>query len=96
MPRFKIIGLLVIEKIFEGFYHIWAWRPYWSCDRNHLFKHSFPLGRAVSEKMFENNDIHVYSPVAGTDPGAILFNNSIIQSSQYIPLLQVCPHLMTL
>ena len=21
------------EKIFSGFYHIWAWRPSWSCDR---------------------------------------------------------------
>ena len=21
----------------EGFYHIWAWRPSWSCDLDHLF-----------------------------------------------------------
>ena len=28
----------VPEKIFEGFYHIWAWRPSWSCDLDHLYK----------------------------------------------------------
>ena len=40
----KIIGLLVLEKkIFKGFYHIWAWRPSWSCDLDHLYKLSFPL-----------------------------------------------------
>ena len=44
MPSFKIIGLLVLEKkIFKGFYHIWAWRPSWSCDLDHLYKLSFPL-----------------------------------------------------
>ena len=35
---FKIIGLPVLEKkIFKGFYHIWLWRPSWSCDLNHLY-----------------------------------------------------------
>ena len=44
MPSFKIIGLLVLEKkIFKGFYHIWAWRPSWPCDLDHLYKLSFPL-----------------------------------------------------
>ena len=44
MPSFKIIGLLVLEKkIFKSFYHIWAWRPSWSCDLDHLYKLSFPL-----------------------------------------------------
>ena len=33
IPSFVVIGLLVLEKkIFEVFYHIWAWRPSWSCD----------------------------------------------------------------
>ena len=25
----------------EGFYHIWAWRPSWSCDQDHLSRLSF-------------------------------------------------------
>ena len=56
-----IIGLLILErKLLKGFYHIWVWRPSWSCDLNHLKKLSSPLpkealiGPAVSEeKMFE-------------------------------------------
>ena len=43
MPSFKIIGLLVLQKIFKGFYHIWAWQPSWSCDLDHLYKLLFPL-----------------------------------------------------
>ena len=44
MPSFKIIGFLVLEKkIFMCFYHIWAWRPSWSCDLDHLYKLSFLL-----------------------------------------------------
>ena len=44
MPSFKITGLPVLEKkIFRSFYHIWAWRPSWSCDLDHLYKLSFPL-----------------------------------------------------
>ena len=30
------VGLSVLEKkIFKDFYHIWAWRPSWSCDVMH-------------------------------------------------------------
>ena len=29
------------EEDFLSFYHLWAWRPYWSCDLNHLYKLSF-------------------------------------------------------
>ena len=33
----------VLEKmIFKGFYHIWAWRPSWSCDQAHVNKFPFP------------------------------------------------------
>ena len=43
-PSFVEIGPLVPEKkIFYCFYHIWAWRPSWSCDLDHLYKLSFPL-----------------------------------------------------
>ena len=31
MPNFKIIGLMVLEDIFEGFYKVWTGRPSWSC-----------------------------------------------------------------
>ena len=54
----------------ESFYHVWAWRPSWSCDLDRLYKLSFPLpkeaphnnylaliSQAVSEeKMFEHVD----------------------------------------
>ena len=30
------------RRFLKGFYHIWAWRPYWSCDQDHLNKLSFP------------------------------------------------------
>ena len=33
---------LVPQKIFKGFYHIWAWRTHWSCEMDHLNKLSFP------------------------------------------------------
>ena len=70
-----------VVEYFEDFYHIWAWRPSWSCDLNHLHKLSFLLsmeaphknlaliGQAVSmEKMFENGGhVHVYSAEAGVD-----------------------------
>ena len=29
-------------EFFKGFYHIWAWRPSWSCDMDHLYKLLFP------------------------------------------------------
>ena len=43
IPSFVKIGPPVLEKkIFKAFYHIWAWRPSWSCDLDHLYKLSFP------------------------------------------------------
>ena len=37
------IGLPVLEKkILSGFYHIWAWRPSWSCDQDPTNKLSAP------------------------------------------------------
>ena len=61
-------SLLVIsppeKKNFEGFYHITAWRPSWSCDPDAANKLSFPLeaghtifdliSQAVSVNFFEN------------------------------------------
>ena len=31
------------EEDFEGFFfHLWAWRPSWSCDQHHVNTFSFP------------------------------------------------------
>ena len=30
------------EKDFKGFYHIWAWWPSWSTDRDHFTNLLFP------------------------------------------------------
>ena len=44
IPSFVEIGPPVPEKnILKGFYHIWAWRPSWSCDQHHIIKFSFFL-----------------------------------------------------
>ena len=47
------------EKDFEGFCHIWAWWPSWSCDQHHFNKFSIPCtqnlvknGPVVSETSF--------------------------------------------
>ena len=32
-----------VRRRVEGFYHIEAWRPYWSCDPDVANKLSFPL-----------------------------------------------------
>ena len=43
LPSFKVNGQLVLgKKIFKGFYHIWAWWPYWSFDLEGLFLFSQP------------------------------------------------------
>ena len=55
IPNFKVIGLLVTEKIFKGFYHISAWWPYWACDLDDLKKLSFP------HPMEDTNDIWLQS-----------------------------------
>ena len=30
------------RRFLKGFYHIWAWRPSWSCDHHCVNKFSFP------------------------------------------------------
>ena len=47
----KIQPQSVLEKkIFKGFYHIWAWRPSWSIDRNHFSHLSIPVPRRLHIK----------------------------------------------
>ena len=35
------------EEYFKGFYHIWAWRPSWSCDQHHVIRFLFPCKAVV-------------------------------------------------
>ena len=49
IPSFKIISCSVLEKIFEGFYHIWAWQ---SCDNDRLKELSFPRPMEVPHKIW--------------------------------------------
>ena len=40
------------KKIFEGVYHIWAWRPPWSCDPDAANKISFTLPKEAPHKIW--------------------------------------------
>ena len=37
----------------KGFYHIWAWRPSWSCNQHHVNKFSFPCTSKLTYKKLE-------------------------------------------
>ena len=53
IPSFvKISPPFLEKKIFEGFYHIWAWRPSWSCDPDAANKISFPLPKKAPHKIW--------------------------------------------
>ena len=40
------------RRFLKGFYHIWAWRPSWSCDLDHLYKLWFPLPKEAPHKIW--------------------------------------------
>ena len=42
---------------FEGFYHIWAWRPSWSCDQHHVIKFSFLYLKAFIQNLVQNSTV---------------------------------------
>ena len=79
IPSFVEIGLSVPEKIFKGFYHIWAWRPSWSFDQHHVIRFHFlvpesfhkkmvQIGKVVSEKIqFEFLYVHDLGPRSRND-----------------------------
>ena len=48
IPSFVEIGPPVLEKNFEAFYHIWAWRPSWSCDQDITNKILMPLSKEAT------------------------------------------------
>ena len=35
----------------SGFYHVWAWRPSWSCDLDFAIKLAFPLPMDAPHKI---------------------------------------------
>ena len=39
------------EDFLKGFYHIWARRPFWSCDQNIANKISMPLPKEATHKI---------------------------------------------
>ena len=39
------------RKFLSGFYHIWAWRPSWSCDLDFAIKLSSPLPMDAPHKI---------------------------------------------
>ena len=47
IPSFKVIGLLILEKIVKRF--LWAWWPSLSHDQDHLYKLSFLQSNAPHE-----------------------------------------------
>ena len=42
------------KKIFEGFYHIWAWRSSLYCDQHHVNKFSFHVPKSLNIKLSKN------------------------------------------
>ena len=40
------------RRFLSGFYHIWAWRPSWSCDQDPANKLSFPLPKDAPHKIW--------------------------------------------
>ena len=45
-------GGRVWRRFLKDFFHIWAWRPYWSCDPDAANKLSFPLPKEAPHKIW--------------------------------------------
>ena len=57
------IYLQVPEKKFEGFYHIYAWRPSWSCDQHCvIIFFYFLVPESFHKKLFQNATV-VYEKI---------------------------------
>ena len=53
LAKFQNNRFLVLEKkILKVFYHIWAWRPSYSCDLDYLYKILFPLPTEAPHKIW--------------------------------------------
>ena len=93
------------KEDFKGFFHIWAWRPSWSCDLDHLCKLSLPLPKeapheiwALLVKRFKRRCLKIMvmymyiAPGQGqTTPWGQFFSLTVL-FSQFSPLLQVFLH----
>ena len=42
------------EEVFKGFYHIWAWWPYWSCDPEGLYQFLFSQPNEALKEIWLN------------------------------------------
>ena len=52
------IGPLVKTRDdFKGFYHIWPWRPSWSCDQHHVNKFNFHVPKSLHIKIVKNGPV---------------------------------------
>ena len=87
------------RRFLKGFYHIWGWRPSWSCDLHHVIRFSFPfdlkaciqnfvqIGTVVSEKIqFEFlyvNDLGFRS----RNDLELQYSHIFIYSNKCLPLL---------
>ena len=75
IPSFVEIGPPVPEKILKGFYHIWAWRPSWSCQQIFIslylkafIQNLVQFNTRVSEKIrFEFLYVHDLGPRSRND-----------------------------
>ena len=97
IPSFVEIYLPVFEKIFEGFCHIWAWRPSWSCDQHQqlfislylkvIIKNLVQIGTIVSEKIrFEFLYVHDLGPRSRNDID-LKYSHTLIYSIRCLLLL---------
>ena len=41
------------KKNFKGFYHIWAWWSFWSCDQHHGIRFSLLVPESFHKKMVQ-------------------------------------------
>ena len=58
LPSFLVICPAVPEqKIFEGFYHIWAWRQSWSCDQQHILNFNFHVPKSLHKNLVKNGPL---------------------------------------
>ena len=99
IPSFvKISPRVLKKKIFEVFYHIWAWRPSWSCDQDHVNKFYISLylkafiqnlvqnGPVVSEKIpFEFLYVQDLGPRSRNDLD-LQYSHTFMKSISYLHL----------
>ena len=81
------------EEYFKGFYHIWAWRPSWSCDQHHVIRFHFLVPESFHTKFgsdrkiqFEFLYVHDLGPRSRNDID-LQYSNIFIYSIRCLLLL---------